>query len=118
MSIQGLSDENATSKIRDLWSSANVLGTKLHKRLEAHLNDESEPSDGVTDVEWNVLKAALGNLQTMGWVPRRTELSLWWQRSSDSNVVCAGQLDALFSDIVKCVNLGKTSKFGGGPARR
>jgi hypothetical protein len=96
--IQGLSDEKAISKIRDLWSSANVLGTKLHKRLEAHLNDESEPPDGVTDVEWNVLEAALENLKTMGWVPRRTELSLWWQRSSDSKVVCAGQLDALFSD--------------------
>ena len=96
--IQGMDDAEATSKIKGLWSNANILGTKLHRRLEANLNEDTEPDDGVTDVEWKTLETALEKLQGMGWVPRRTELSMWWERSSDGKVVCAGQLDALFSD--------------------
>ena len=97
--ILDLSDEDATHKITSLWTSANELGTKLHKRLEAHLNDEDEPDDGVTDIEWQILNNGLAQLQRLGWVPRRTELSLWWERQSDGKVVCAGQIDALFSDV-------------------
>jgi len=96
--IKGSSDADATLKLKELWASSNVLGTKLHKRLEASLNDEIEPDDGVTDVEWRVLEVELAKLQSLGWVPRRTELSLWWEREHDGKVVCAGQLDALFTD--------------------
>ena len=97
--IRDLSDEDATQKITALWTSANELGTKLHKRFEAHLNDDVEPDDGVTDVEWRLLDNGLSKLRQLGWVPRRTELSLWWERASDGKVVCAGQIDALFSDV-------------------
>lgn len=96
--IDGLSDADAMLKLKDLWSNANVLGTKLHKRLEASLNDETEPDDGATDFEWRSLEAELAKLQMLGWVPRRTEFSLWWEREGDGKVVCAGQLDALFTD--------------------
>ena len=96
--IRGLSDDDATSKLKHLWSNANVLGTTLHRRFEAALNDETEPDDGETDAEWRAVQTELEKLQTMGWVPRRTELSMWWERESDHKVVCAGQLDALFTD--------------------
>ena len=36
--IRGLSDDAAAAKIRNLWDNANVLGTTLHRRLEAALN--------------------------------------------------------------------------------
>jgi len=96
--IRQLNDADATSTLKTLWSNANVLGTKLHKRLEACLNDALEPEDGETDVEWQMLQTEVERLQSLGWVPRRTELSLWWERESDGKVVCAGQLDALFTD--------------------
>jgi hypothetical protein len=96
--IVGLDDEAATKKIKTLWESANVLGTKLHKRLEAHLNNDTEDQDGETDVEWETVAAEVSKVTAKGWVARRTELSMWWERIRDGKVVCAGQLDALFSD--------------------
>jgi hypothetical protein len=96
--IRGLSDDEAAFKIKDQWSNANVLGTALHRRLEAALNDATEPDDGATDLEWRAVQTELEKLQKMGWVPRRTELSMWWERESDHRVACAGQLDALFTD--------------------
>ena len=96
--VNGLSDSDAKATIQSLWSSANILGTKLHKRLEANLNGESEPDDGLTDIEYKILSAGIERMKSVGWVPRRTELSMWWERTSDGKVVCAGQLDALFSD--------------------
>lgn len=111
--VQGLDDESAALKIKHTWAQTSVLGTKLHKRLEASLNDDVEPADGETDVEWKQLTAALSELQEAGWVPRRTELSLFWERASDNAVVCAGQLDALFSnanDELVLVDLKRTEK--------
>jgi len=96
--IRGLGDDDAASRIKDQWANANVLGTALHRRLEAALNDESEPDDGVTDLEWRAVQTELDKLKKMGWVPRRTELSMWWEREGDCKVTCAGQLDALFTD--------------------
>jgi hypothetical protein len=111
--IAGMNDTDATDTIKTLWSNANVLGTTLHRRLEAHLNDTAEPDDGRTDVEWKLVDHELRKLQDRGWVPRRTELSMWWERESDSKVVCAGQLDALFSDAddnLIIVDLKRTDK--------
>lgn len=95
--IRDLDDDAATSKLKDLWTNANVLGTVLHKRFEAFLNESEEPDDGQTDLEWRAVAKELGELQKLGWVPRRTELSMWWE-NPDGKVVCAGQLDGLFTD--------------------
>ena len=95
--IRDLDDDAATSKLKDLWANANVLGTVLHKRFEAFLNEAEEPDDGQTDLEWRAVAKDLGELQKLGWVPRRTELSMWWENPA-GNVVCAGQLDGLFTD--------------------
>ena len=96
--IRGLNDDAAAAKIRNLWDNANVLGTTLHRRLEAALNGETEPDDQVTDAEWRAVQTELEKVQKMGWTARRSELSMWWERTTDGKVVCAGQLDALFSD--------------------
>lgn len=96
--IVGLDEDAAKAKIKDLWSNSSVLGTTLHRRFEASLNEATEPDDGETDVEWRMVERAVLPKQALGWVPRRTELSLWWERESDRKVVCAGQLDALFTD--------------------
>lgn len=96
--IVGLSDPDAKAKILGVWSSASVLGTKLHKRFEAAVNDETEPDDGVTDAEWRLVHEQIERIQLLGWVPRRSELSLWWESERIGKVVCAGQLDALFTD--------------------
>jgi hypothetical protein len=96
--IRDLDDDAARSKLKDLWANANVLGTILHKRFEASLNEAEEPDDGKTDLEWRAVAKELTKLQELGWVPRRTELSMWWERESDGKVVCAGQLDGLFTD--------------------
>lgn len=96
--ISGLDEDAAKAKIKDLWSKSSVLGTTLHRRFEASLNEATEPDDGQTDTEWRMVEKAVVPKQALGWIPRRTELSLWWEREPDRKVVCAGQLDALFTD--------------------
>ena len=93
--ISGLSDTDASLKVKKSWSDANRLGTALHRRLEGLLNDEDLPLDGETDAEWPGLVRAVEDFKQLGAFPFRTELSVFWRRSSDGQVVCAGQLDAL-----------------------
>jgi hypothetical protein len=95
--VHGLDDEAAAAAVEAVWTKANVLGTKLHARAEEMLNDRETPEDGETDVEWRALEAALNQLKAKGWIPRRSELSLWYE-ALDGRVVCAGQMDALFDD--------------------
>jgi hypothetical protein len=104
--IVGMDDEAAAAKIKKSWEDANRLGTELHRRMEAYLNDEAyESNEYCTDDEWNKL---LGQLHAMHrkrrWTPYRTELSVFYDVSSADGaddgrrVVCAGQIDALFKD--------------------
>jgi len=103
--IAGLSDDEARSMLKQTWSDANRLGTQLHLRLEAEMN--AEPCEGCeeTDAEWEMVKRQLLNMvEERGWTPFRSELSVFYQAKSpdisaqDTIVVCAGQIDALFTD--------------------
>ena len=94
--VQGRSDADAAAAIEKQWRDANRLGTALHRRLEGLLNDVVLPSDDETDVEWPAVVAAVDQLRAIGAAPFRTELSVFWRRSSDGVVTCAGQVDALF----------------------
>ena len=94
--VAGRSDAEAAAVIEKQWQDANRLGTTLHRRLEGFLNDVLLPDDGETDVEWPGVVKAVESLQSVGATPFRTELSVFWRRSSDGAVVCAGQVDALF----------------------
>ena len=111
--VTGVDDATAVDAVKAQWTQANVLGTKLHRRLEALLNDEEEDPDGKTDVEYGVLKAAIDVILAQGWLPRRTELSLWWEAEYGENngkVVGAGQIDCLFQvdDDLVLVDLKRT----------
>ena len=101
--VQGKTDAEAKEFIKTLWNDTTRLGTNLHRRFEAALNGVEEAPDGETDLEFKLLQAELDCLRTEGWTPLRSELSMWWQRKDE--VVCAGQLDALFED-------GTASSFG------
>ena len=94
--VQGKTDAEAKEFIKTLWNDTTRLGTNLHRRFEAALNGVEEAPDGETDLEFKLLQAELDCLRTEGWTPLRSELSMWWQRKDE--VVCAGQLDALFED--------------------
>jgi len=110
--VAGLDDDAATKAIKHAWNEANRLGTKLHARLEAHMNDENTPDDDETDVEWRSLLPKLEELQGLGWVPRRAELTLW---SDDANgePSVGGQIDCLFEDAegnLVLVDLKRTAR--------
>jgi len=110
--VAGLDDDAATKAIKHAWNEANRLGTKLHARLEAHMNDENTPDDDETDVEWRSLLTKLEELQGLGWVPRRAELTLW---SDDANgePSVGGQIDCLFEDAegnLVLVDLKRTAR--------
>ena len=92
--VAGHDDEQATEKIKKKWLDANRLGTQLHRRLEGLLNGEEMSDDGETDVEWPGVLGAVEELRSIGALPFRTELSVFWKRS-DGVVVCAGQIDVL-----------------------
>ena len=105
-SIREIDDEQATKLIKKQWLEANRLGTALHKRMEGFLNGEEMDADGETDTEWPGLVNAFEDLRQIGAHPFRTELSVFWKRSVDKKVVCAGQVDAL----MRCGE-GETSEF-------
>jgi len=104
--VAGRNDEQAAAEIKTKWFDANRLGTALHKRLEGFLNGEGSPPDGETDVEWPGVVSAIEKLRQVGAIPFRTELSVFWRRSGDGPVVCAGQVDVL----MKCGE-GDTAEF-------
>ena len=104
--VDGHDDPRATLAIKQQWLDACRLGTMLHRRLEGHFNGEELPPDGETDVEWPGLVQAIKGLADIGALPFRTELSVFWRRSSDGSVVCAGQVDAL----MRCGE-GDTAEF-------
>lgn len=109
--VAGLDDDAAAAKIKAAWADTARLGTDLHRRLEAMLNDEPEPNDCETDFESKLLELELEKLKLTGYKPFRTELSLWWQ--NNGAVVCAGQLDALLEDEngdLVLVDLKRTDK--------
>ena len=94
--VRGKTDEEAAKTLLDLWGSANVLGTKLHFRLEGHLNGTDVPDDGKTDVEWRVLKTFADELfKADKSKPLRTELSVCWRDEETGRFSCAGQIDLL-----------------------
>lgn len=103
--ILGLSDDEARVKIKQVWVDANRLGTQLHLQLEALMNSQQCVIDEDTTVEWEMVKAALCDMAKLkGWKPYRSELSVFYEAKSpdinahNSIVVCAGQIDALFTD--------------------
>jgi hypothetical protein len=103
--IAGLSDDEARIKIKQFWVDANRLGTQLHLQLEAVMNSQPCVIDEDTTTEWDMVKVALREMVTSkGWKPYRSELSVFYEaKSPDINahkpvVVCAGQIDALFTD--------------------
>lgn len=113
--VKGLSDADAAAAIKNVWNDANRLGTRLHLRLEAFLNRAPLADDGETDLEWPALARAVEGVQTAGWTPIRTELSLWFEKDGVATV--AGQLDALFRDErgqPVIVDLKRTDKALGG----
>lgn len=95
--VNDKSDADAAAELKNVWNDANRLGTKLHARVEAHLNDEEPPGDNETDVEWKMVEVELKKLQELGWVPFRTELSMFYTKA-DGAVTIAGQADAIFKD--------------------
>lgn len=104
--VAGHDDEQATEQIKKTWIDANRLGTQLHRRLEGLLNGEEMSDDGETDFEWPSVVGAVEELRSVGAIPFRTELSVFWRRSSDGAVVCAGQIDVL----MKCGD-GDSAEF-------
>jgi hypothetical protein len=95
--VDGKSDEDATAELKNVWNDANRLGTKLHAHIESHLNDEEPPDDVEIDAEWKMVEVEFKKLQELGWVPFRSELSMYYTKA-DGSVTIAGQADAIFKD--------------------
>ena len=98
----------------------SVLGTRLHLRLEAFLNNKTLADDGLTDIEWPTLVHKLVHMAVeRKWQPFRTELSVFYEANAphdsidDVVVPCAGQIDCLFRDEdgrLVIVDLKRTDK--------
>jgi len=102
--VAGLSDDDATDAILEMWSKANKLGTATHLSFEFLLNDESPPaSDLDVSVEIAQFKQFLTDFASLE--PLRTELCVVWRDEKSDLVTCCGQLDALF----KCRESGKVA---------
>lgn len=94
--VDGLNDEDAAGRLKEIWNDANRLGKQLHARLEAYVNGSPTQADKETDVEFEGVKRAVDDAAlTFGWSPYRAELSLFWTDSEGKPTVC-GQADALF----------------------
>ena len=95
--VDGLNDEDAAGRLKDIWNDANRLGKQLHARLEANVNGSPTQADKETDVEFESVKRAVDEAVAGGWTPYRAELSLFWTDSEGKPTVC-GQADAIFKD--------------------
>lgn len=89
-------DEDAIAAVKGVWSRSSELGTLLHKRFEALVNDADTDDSQFAPVnlEWIRLTNALNGLK---WAPLRSELSVFYT-SSVGKVVAAGQIDCLAVD--------------------
>jgi len=104
-------DETAIVKVQEVWSRSSELGTLLHKRFEALMNQEATETPEFAPVEgdWKQLVKAL---KGMRWYPHRSELSVFYTNKF-GNVVAAGQIDSLAvddNDDYVMIDLKRSSK--------
>lgn len=95
--LQGVeTDEGAIVAVKSVWNRSSELGTLLHKRLEALVNDADtdDAEFSPVDPDWKQLAKALHGLR---WAPIRSELSVFYTNDA-GKVVAAGQIDCLALD--------------------
>jgi hypothetical protein len=104
-------DETAIVKVQEVWSRSSELGTLLHKRFEALMNEEPTdiPEFAPVEGDWKQLVKALKGLR---WYPHRSELSVFYTNKF-GKVVAAGQIDSLAvddNDDYVMIDLKRSSK--------
>lgn len=86
-------DHDAITAVKSVWNRSSELGTLLHKRFEALVNDADtdDPQFSPVNADWDQLANALAGVN---WGPLRSELSVFYTNEA-GKVVAAGQIDML-----------------------
>ena len=97
----GCDDAAAKQRVRAEWEAlgaeARRLGTALHAHCERDLNGDGAPPPPELEREVALYEAFKASDWCATLAPYRTEVSVAY-RAADGTVVCAGRLDAVFTD--------------------
>lgn len=87
----GLSDDEIRKSWKDAGKEAALLGTQMHHNIELYFNEEAISPEFQTSAEWSLFQQFLG--QTEGWIPFRTEWTIFWR-----DYRLAGSIDMVYYD--------------------